>query len=97
MFYVTALFSMFRYDNGVVCILIQLNPSRHFNVCFKYCQKTQTVGLLPQTKLNRSYFVELLANSSVCVCVRVCVFYSFDFLKKKKLLFYGYYCTSKDF
>lgn len=77
----------------VVCILLQLNPSRHFNMCFKHCQKPRQLNLPLQTKLYRSYFVELLAKKKQCVCV--CVFYSFDFLKK--LLFYGYYCTSKDF
>lgn len=56
---------MLRYDK-VVCIILQLNPSRHFNVCFKHCQK-ETVDLPMKTKLYRSYFVELLAKSSVCV------------------------------
>lgn len=65
-FYVTALFPTLRY-NKVVCIL-QLNPSRHFNVCFKHCQK-ETFDLPMKTKLYRRYFVEQLAKSSVYVCV----------------------------
>lgn len=90
-FYVTALFPMLRYNKGVVCILLQLNPSRHFNVCFKHCQKPRQLIC----HCRQSYTGATLLNSwqkAVCMCV--CFFYSFDFLKQ---LFYGYYCTSKDF
>lgn len=61
---------------GVVCILLQLNPSRHFNVCFKHCQKPRQ--LICQCR--QSYTGATLLNSwqkAVCTCVRVCVFFLF--------------------
>lgn len=66
--YVTALFPMLRYNKGVVFILLQLNPSRHFNVCFKHCQKPRQ--LICQCR--QSYTGATLLNSwqkAVCTCV----------------------------
>lgn len=66
--YVAALFPMMLrcYDEEVVCILLHLNVSRHFNMCLKHCQKTKQ--LICQRKQSYVEFV-LLESWQKAVCV----------------------------
>lgn len=87
-FYVTALFPTLRYNKRVVCIS-QLSPSRHLMCVLTLPEIWQLICQGQQSHTGAT----LLNHWQEAVCMCVCVF-SILF---KNLLFYGYYCTSKDF
>lgn len=76
---------MLRY-NKVVCIILQLNPSRHFSVCVTLPERDSQFANEDDEVLQDINFVDLVAKSSVYVWVCFLVFSILLFLKRKPFI-----------
>lgn len=55
----------------LVLLLLQLNPSRHFNVCFKHCQKPRQLICQCRQSYTGATLLNSWQKSSVYMCFSI--------------------------